>query len=73
MDPLPNYRSSAHRSRRKALLFCQHPVAQERFLRLLSRAGFDIAPHAQLRQLSSEAVNSKLAVVDCSDLESSRQ
>ena len=70
-------RSPVPRSRRKALLFCQHPVAQERFLRLLSRAGFDVALHSQLR-LPNPAIGRNghsvaLAVFDCSDSESSSQ
>ncbi len=74
MDPLTNDRSPVHRSRRKALLFCQHPVAQERFLRLLTRAGFEVAVHSQLR-LPSPATGKNghavsLAVVDCSDPDS---
>jgi DNA-binding NarL/FixJ family response regulator len=70
VDPLTNDRSPVHRSRRKALLFCQHPVAQERFLRLLTRAGFDAAIHSQLRLPNPAATNGHavaLAVVDCSD------
>ena len=77
MDPLPNDRSSAHRSRRNALLFCAHPVAQERFLRLLTRAGFDVAVHSQLR-LPNPAIgrnghSPSLAIVDCSDPESASE
>lgn len=74
MDPLSNDRSPVHRSRRKALLFCQHPVAQERFLRLLTRAGFDAAVHSQLRLPNPAAAKNghavSLAVVDCSDPDS---
>lgn len=74
MDPLTNDRSLVHRSRRKALLFCQHPVAQDRFLRLLMRAGFEVAVHSQLR-LPNPAIAKNgqaiaLAVVDCSDPDS---
>ena len=72
MDPLSHDRSPVHRSRKRALLFCQHPVAQERFQRLLSRAGFEVAVHTQFRLLKpSSSVNgyaAALAVVDCSDL-----
>jgi DNA-binding NarL/FixJ family response regulator len=74
VDPLTNHRAPAHR-RRKAFLFCQHPVAQERFLRLLTRAGFEVAVHPQLRLPNSDfgrnAHSVSLAVVDCSDLEAS--
>ena len=74
MDPLTNDRSPVHRSRRKALLFCQHPVAQERFLRLLSRAGFEVAVHSQLRlpkpATAKNGHSFSLAVVDCSDSDS---
>jgi DNA-binding NarL/FixJ family response regulator len=74
VDPLTNDRSPVHRSRRKALLFCQHPVAQERFLRLLTRAGFEVVVHSQLR-LPTPATGKNghsvsLAVVDCSDPDS---
>ena len=71
MDPLTNDRSPVHRSRRKALLFCQHPVAQERFLRLLTRAGCDASVHSQLRLPRSDIGRNghsvSLAIVDCSD------
>lgn len=74
MDPLTNDRSPVHRSRRKALLFCQHPVAQERFERLLTRAGFEVAVHSQLRLPSPETGKNghaiSFAVVDCSDPDS---
>jgi DNA-binding NarL/FixJ family response regulator len=72
VDPLTNDRSPVHRSRRKALLFCQHPVAQERFLRLLTRAGFEVAIHAQLRLPNPEIGRNgrAVAVVDCSDPDS---
>ena len=72
MDPLTNYRSPAHRSRRKAFLFCRHPVAQERFLRLLTRAGLDVITHPQPHLPDLAAGNPRavaLAVIDCSDLE----
>ena len=74
MDPLTHDRSPVHRSRRKALLFCQHPVAQERFQRLLTRAGFEVAVHSHLR-LPNPACGKNghapsLAVVDCSDPDS---
>lgn len=74
MDPLTNDRSPVHRSRRKALLFCQHPVAQERFQRLLTRAGFEVAVHPQLRVPNPATAKNghavSLAVVDCSDPDS---
>lgn len=70
MDPLSNDRSPVHRSRCKAILFCQHPVAQERFLRQLTRAGFEVAVHSQLRLPNLTAAKNghtcSLAVVDCS-------
>ncbi len=72
MDPLNGHRSSAHRNHRKLLLFCQHPVAQERFVRLLSKAGFEVRVNSELRLPGSEAGRpALLAVVDCSDMESS--
>jgi DNA-binding NarL/FixJ family response regulator len=49
MDPLTSYRGTPHRGKRKLLLFCQHPVAQERFLRSLSRAGFEVEASSELR------------------------
>jgi DNA-binding NarL/FixJ family response regulator len=71
VDPLTNDRPPVHRSRRKALLFCQHPVAQERFLRLLTRAGFDVAVHSQMCVPNPAGAKNghavSLAVVDCSD------
>jgi len=77
VDPLTNVRSPAPRSRRRALLYCQHPVAQERFSRLLDRAGFDLAMHSQLRLPNPDPARSThpvaLAIVDCSDLESAVQ
>jgi len=72
VDPLINQRPPAHRTRRKAHLFCRHPVAQERFLGLLTRAGFDVVLHHQLH-LPEQADNNRrpasLAVIDGSDLE----
>lgn len=73
MDPLTNDRT-AHRNRRKAHLFCRHPVAQDRFVRLLTRAGFEVVSHHQLRLPEPAGSNTRtaaLAVVDCSDLEPS--
>src|SRR5271163_1037028 len=82
MDPLngyrktgyraTRYRSSAPRSRRKLILFCRHPVAQERFARLLSKAGFEVVVSPELRQQNPEstthqAMPASLAVLDCSD------
>jgi DNA-binding NarL/FixJ family response regulator len=74
VDPLTNHRSPAHRSRRKALLFCRHPVAQERFLRLLTRAGFDVVLQPQPHLSDPAGGNphaAALAVIDCSDPEPS--
>jgi len=84
MDPLNGYRktgsrttgdrSSPHRSRRKLILFCRHPVAQERFARLLSKAGFDVAVSPELRlqnpdNATHEATPATLVILDCSDPE----
>ena len=75
MDPLSNDRSPVQRSRRRALLFCQHPVAQERFQRLLGRAGFDVAVHSKPRlprsAIGRNGHSVSLAVVDCGDPASS--
>lgn len=74
MDPLINHRPPAHRNRRKALLFCRHPVAQERFLRLLTRAGFDVGTRHQFHVPDPADKHPRiaaLAVIDCSDLEPS--
>ncbi|MGA2905522.1 MAG: response regulator transcription factor [Candidatus Korobacteraceae bacterium] len=74
MDPLTGYRSSTHRSRRKLTLFCRHPVAQERFGRLLSKAGFDVVVSSELRLQNSDspahqATPASLVILDCSDAE----
>jgi DNA-binding NarL/FixJ family response regulator len=75
MDPLnhhrtASYRSSAHRSRRKLILYCRHPVAQERFVRLLSKAGFDVVVSPELRlQSPDNATPASLVILDCSDAE----
>jgi len=84
MDPLNHhrtagyrtagYRSSAHRSRRNLILFCRHPVAQERFVRLLSKAGFEVVVSPELRlQTPDNAIHpatpASLAVLDCGDAE----
>ena len=74
MDPLINHRPPAHRNRQKVLLFCRHPVAQERFLRLLTRAGFDVVTHHQFHLPDPAEKHPRVAalvVIDCSDLEPS--
>jgi DNA-binding NarL/FixJ family response regulator len=79
MNPLNHHRtagdrSSAHRSRHKLILYCRHPVAQERFTRLLSKAGFDVVVSPELRLQSPDnathqAAPASLATLDCSDAE----
>jgi len=84
MDPLNHHRtagyrttgdrSSAHRSRRKLILFCRHPVAQERFARLLSKAGFDVVVSPELRlqnpdSATHQSAPASLVILDCSDAE----
>ena len=79
MDPLngyrtTGYRSSAHRSRRKLILICRHPVAQERFVRLLSKAGFDVMVSPELRlqnpdNATHQSAPASLVILDCSDAE----
>jgi DNA-binding NarL/FixJ family response regulator len=79
MDPLngyrtTGYRSSAHRGRRKLILFCRHPVAQERFARLLSKAGFDVVVSPELRlqnpdNATHQTAPASLVILDCGDAE----
>jgi DNA-binding NarL/FixJ family response regulator len=79
MDPLNGNRttgdrSSTRRSRRKLILFCRHPVAQERFARRLSKAGFEVVVSPELRlqnpdNAARQAAPASLAVLDCSDAE----
>jgi two-component system, NarL family, response regulator LiaR len=74
MDPLNPSRSSSHRNKRKLLLFCQHPVAEERFLRLLNKAGFEVVVSSELRwpaatALVADTATASLVVLDCSDVE----
>lgn len=69
MDPLTRSRRSAPSSRRRVLLFCQHPVARQRILRWLNRTSFDVTPIPELR-LADSVVRSfgaappGLAVID---------
>ena len=61
------------RTRRKLFLFCPHPIAQERFTRLLKRTEFEVvlSPEFRLPQDAAAALDATpawLAVVDASDL-----
>jgi DNA-binding NarL/FixJ family response regulator len=78
MDPLSSNRIPAHRSRRKLLLFCQHPVAQQRFANLLSKAGFEVVVSPELRLPHSQApagetAPAKLVILDCCDPEAAHE
>ncbi len=73
MAPL-SPRSNGRRTRRKVLLFCKHPVAQQKFLRLLGRSDFDVAvaPEFQLPESDakdSATISAEVAVIDGSDPE----
>ena len=71
MDPLTRSRSIARRQRRRRLLlFCQHPIAQQRFRHLLSRASFEISIiDAPPLPAAHAAIRANLAVIDCGDAE----
>lgn len=75
MDPLRSNRIPAHRSRQKLLLFCQHPVAQQRFASLLSKAGFEVmvSPELRLPDPQSSAGETRLVILDCCDLEAAHE
>lgn len=78
MDPLRSNRTPAYRSRRKLLLFCQHPVAQQRFTGLLSKAGFDVVVSPELRLPHPQAPTqvtapARLVILDCCDPEAARE
>src|SRR5579875_2940778 len=66
MDPLRSNRPHALPNRRKLLLFCQHPVAQQRFARLLSKAGFDVvvSPELRLPRPPHETTPAQLVILD---------
>lgn len=73
MDATARTRSTTRRSRRKLLLFCSHPVAQQQFTRLLKRTDFDVVLCREmlLPEGSAEALDADepcLAVVDASDI-----
>ncbi len=72
MEAAPITRSLA-RSRRRLFLFCNHPVAQEQFTRLLKRGNFDIilcrewtVPDTYAQAFDAE--QPCLVVVDASDV-----
>ncbi len=74
MGPLTRIRSNAHRAKRRLYLFCRHPIAQDRFLRLLKRSEFHIVVSCELRlpqpnpdMEPSESTMENLAVIDGSD------
>jgi DNA-binding NarL/FixJ family response regulator len=74
MGPLTRTRGNAHRAKRKLYLFCKHPIAQDRFLKLLKRSEFHIVVSCELRLPqpdpdieTSESTAENLAVIDGSD------
>jgi DNA-binding NarL/FixJ family response regulator len=77
MDPLSSNRTPARRSRQKLVLFCQHPVAQQRFARLLSKAGFDVVVSPELclphLEAPTQTAQARLVILDCCDPEAARE
>ncbi len=70
MAPLQRSRS-CDGARTRLILFCSHPVAQERFSRLLRRTGLSLLTRSEFRLPAfddSDAAPDWLAVVDGSDL-----
>jgi DNA-binding NarL/FixJ family response regulator len=74
MGPLTRSRNHARHAKATLYLFCQHPVAQERFLRLLRRTEFQVVAKGELRLPESKAdnpdapVHGNLAIIDGSDV-----
>jgi DNA-binding NarL/FixJ family response regulator len=74
MGPLTRSRNHARHAKATLYLFCQHPVAQERFLRLLKRTEFQVVAKSELRlpefgvDNSDVPVHDNLAIIDGSDV-----
>jgi DNA-binding NarL/FixJ family response regulator len=64
MGPLSRTRSNLRVSKGKLYLYCQHPVAQERFLHLLKRSEFQIAIMSELLPPAGAPDVNGLAVID---------
>jgi len=78
MDRLTDHRSPVRRVQRRVFLLCQHPVAQERFHRLLSKSGFEVVVSSELRWPASkiaahDPTPASLIVLDSSDREAALQ
>ena len=69
MDATARIGPAARPTGRKGFLFCSHPVAQERFARLLKRSKFDIEICNELRapEVFAALEEPCLAVLDASD------
>lgn len=75
MGPLTRTRSTPRPAKPKLYLFCKHPVAQERFLRLLKRTAFHIVASGELTfpqpnpnmEASESPSQDNLVVIDGSD------
>src|SRR5580704_12542220 len=73
MAPLTRTRSISRQAKPTLYLYCQHPVAEERFLRLLKRSSFQIVSSVEFVPPESAgeaapAVQGNLVVIDGSDV-----
>lgn len=64
MGPLSRTRSNSHGSKSKLYLYCQHLVAQQRFLQLLKRSDFHIVLSSELLPPAEAPGAQALAVID---------